>query len=193
MKKTVALLALSVLCVIPAGAQYWGPYAGHSAAPSMESFSRRILNKLSKVEWVSRVRSEERRCQPGGYTQSSYYTFHTTDFKPLPLHNKYRNDYNNHWRQLFPFVKQNHTLGKYEFVVVHPIDLAILNKADIEYLISFLKQPAEENRFDKAYTPYSVKQVEKGVTEIKLRSHGHTFILRVDSFRKKAFFFLNEY
>ncbi|MBP5430439.1 MAG: hypothetical protein J6Y25_06160 [Elusimicrobiaceae bacterium] len=197
MKKLIAILAVGLLGVIPASAQYWGPYSAYSSAPAMEAFwnsvNRRVIT-LKKVPWVSQVLYEERHVQPGGYTQSSFYTFHTTDFPQLQAHAAHKNIYEERLKQIRAVAKQNHTLSKYTFVATHPVDIAILPQGDLKYLIGFLQQPDDEAHFNKAYTPSSVKQAEKGVTEVKLLTkNNNTLILRVDSFKKKVFFFLNEY
>ena len=148
MKKLIAILAVGLLGVIPASAQYWGPYAAYSSASSMEAFwnsvTRRVIT-LKKVPWVSQVLYEERHVQPGGYSQSSFYTFHTTDFSQLPAHAAHKNTYEKRLKQIRTVAKQNRTLKNYTFVATHPVDVAILSQGDLNYLLEFLQHTNQKN------------------------------------------------
>ena len=197
MKKFIAIAAIGLCGVVPACAQNYGP--GGGCAQAMGVFWNNVIRYVANSEnvpWVSQVRHEERRLRPSGYSQSSYYTFHTTDFYQQPVR-KDKQLFNKRFAEVSNAIKRNHTLKKYTFVVPIPVDLTQLSDKDIKYLLNFFAQPANVGDFNKIYTPYSVEQVENGVTEIRLRPYGDsyvsTFILRVDSFKKKVFFFLNEY
>lgn len=196
MKKLIAILTFSLLSAIPACAQYWGPYAWYSATPSMQDFgqrvSRRILG-LVAVDWVRHVRKEERYIDPSGPLESSLYVFSTTHFDQNEVVASDKAVFEQRLSVLRKAVKQNHTLKEYTLIVPFPSDLVIPPAEDMNYLLHFLAQPADKAHFNAAYTPSSVKQVERGVTEIRLRDQRNTLILRVDSFTRKVYFFLNSY
>ena len=195
----MVILVVSILGVIPAAA---AQNEGNSSISESVNKAVQSATESSNVEWARLVRREERRLRPG-VTGASFYTLSTTNFKQQKVHESDRETFESYKALINKYLAKNHTLDRYTLVVPIPSDLATLSKEDINYLIGFLRQPNDEERFNSTYTPYSVTLAEKAVVEIKLLTpNKNILILRVDSLtsiatdkglKKIVYFFLNEY
>ena len=195
MKKLILLLTLVLCTSFTLRAEPHGKLTGNYDLEYSAQMGEKILRflKLGNVEWARYVRTEENLIRSTRFNPKSSYVTSTENFEQLPIKERDKQAFEQRFVLFQQAVARNSALKNYTPVVPIPADIAQIPTEDVNYLLRFLGQPIEEAKFDKQYAPQAITLPQRGVTEIKLRAPNNTLILRVDSFKKKVYFFLNEY